>query len=139
MVARLKCAFAACCITSTCALRLSIARRQLVVSAAAASAVPYPACAKSDFKWGPFASMTPEEIEALGETSKREGAGILLPSGVRVIDLIEGTGPEVTPGRRVYAHYKVWSSGFREGAVADFSFYDERPCEHREIRTPDLM
>ena len=82
--------------------------------------------------------MTPDEIEALGETSKREGAGILLPSGVRVFDLIEGTGPEATPGRRVYAHYKVWSSGFREGAVADFSFFDERPCEHREILTPEL-
>jgi hypothetical protein len=57
--------------------------------------------------WGPFKDLSSEEIEALDLASRKEDAGVLLPSGVRVIDIIVGTGPQPTKGTRVYAHYKV--------------------------------
>ena len=79
-------------------------------------------------QWGPFAGMSTKELEALDVSSRDPAAGFLLPSGVRVIDLIQGTGPEPKRGARVYANYKVWPAGFR-GPVADWSYQDGRPYD----------
>lgn len=87
-----------------------------------------PASAKSDFKWGPMAAMSTEQMDALDEQSRAASAGVLLPSGVRVIDMVVGDGREPRAGDRVYAHYKVWGGGgFRSGPAADWSFQDGRP------------
>ena len=79
--------------------------------------------------WGPFAGRSNAEIEALDEASRDPFAGYLLPSGVRVIDLIPGTGAEATVGKHVYVQYKVWANGFRNGVVADWSYIDGRPYD----------
>ena len=128
-------------IASAATASAAVSRRVVCAGAAAATStlLRRPALAKSDFKWGPFMDMTAEQIDELGERSKLEGAGYLLPSGVRVIDLIEGTGPEATRGARVFAHYKVWSDGFRSGPVADFSFSDERPYDWLVGQPTDRM
>ena len=79
--------------------------------------------------WGPFKDLSTEEMDALNERSKAPNAGTLLPSGVRVIDLVVGPGPEPKKGDRIYAHYKVWANGFRTGPAADISFLDNRPYD----------
>ena len=40
------------------------------------------------------------------------------PSGLRVIDLVEGDGPLPALGDRVYVHIKVWGSSFDAGEPA---------------------
>jgi len=110
-----------------------LGRRDLAAAAAGALWLPTSARAnpftKSDFKWenSPFAGLSTEEIEALGESSTADGAGVLLPSGVRVIDLVKGSGPLPERGQRVWVHYKVWAGGFRAGPAVDYSFPDSRP------------
>ena len=112
-----------------------IRRRAALALAASASLTSMPLAAQSaasssmKVSWGPFKDLTTEEMEALGESSKAADAGVMLPSGVRVIDLVAGTGPEPLIGDRVYCHYKVWSKGFRSGPAADISFTDNRPYD----------
>ena len=38
---------------------------------------------------------------------------MLLPSGVRVIDMQVGEGPLPAKGERVWCHFKAWPRGFR--------------------------
>mgnify|MGYP006135904783 FL=1 len=78
-------------------------------------------------QWGPFSGLSNAQIDELDEKSQDPFAGFLLPSGVRVIDLIEGEGKEAKPGDRIYVTYKVWAKGFRNGVVADWSYMDGRP------------
>ena len=106
-------------------------RRSLIAAGAAATAcTPSAALAKRDpFKWGPLAPLSEAEVEALDAVSRRSDAGVALPSGVRVIDLVVGDGPKPARGTRVYAHYKVWAGGFRAGSVVDYSFSDGRPYD----------
>ena len=113
-------------------------RAALVTLAAAASfpltSLPAPAAqnpktAAMRVAWGPFKDLSPEQMDALGESSKAPDAGTLLPSGVRVIDLVVGSGPEPERGDRVYVHYKLWANGFRAQAPADISFLDNRPYD----------
>ena len=68
-------------------------------------------------------------VEALDLASQQPDAGYLLPSGVRVIDLVPGTGPQPEKGSRVWCHYKMWANNFRSGPVADLSFLDGRPYD----------
>ena len=77
--------------------------------------------------WGPFKGLSAEAIEALDLSSRATDAGVLLPSGVRVIDLVTGPGPQPKRGEQVYVHYKLWAGNFRAGPVADLSFLDGRP------------
>ena len=79
--------------------------------------------------WGPFAGLTADDMEALEISSGGPQAGSLRPSGVRVIDLVYGSGPQPSLGQRVYCHYKVWSTGFRSGPVADWTYLDGRPYD----------
>ena len=123
-----------------CSLRrrmLPLPRREstpVLLAAAAATlltcSVPtLPAAAKTPPPptWGPFVGMSPEQMDELNTLSQQPSAGFLLPSGVRVIDLVLGTGPQPRIGTRVYCNYKVWAHGFRNGPVADWSFMDGRP------------
>ena len=87
--------------------RLMTRRCVLAACGLAATATPKLASAKSDFKWGPLAQMTEAQMDALDEASREPSAGVLLPSGVRVIDMVVGDGPEPAAGKRVYCHYKV--------------------------------
>jgi len=79
--------------------------------------------------WGPFQDLSPDDMDRLSEESMKADAGELLASGVRVIDLVEGSGPALSKGTRAYAHYKMWAGGFRSGPVADYSFQDNRPYD----------
>ena len=105
-------------------------RRAALSSAAAALLLPRPASAKRDeSQWGPFVGMSTAKMDELDDASQDPFAGRLLPSGVRVIDLIEGDGAEAQKGKHVYVAYKVWARGFRAGEVADWSYMDGRPYD----------
>jgi FKBP-type peptidyl-prolyl cis-trans isomerase len=71
-------------------------------------------------------SLSSKEQEMLVVASKTD-PGVILPSGVRVIELTEGTGPLPVTGNRVYMHFKVWVGGFGNGVPADSSFQEARP------------
>ena len=58
-----------------------------------------------------------------------EAKGVLLPSGVRVIDMQVGEGPLPAKGERVWCHFKAWPRGFRSGPPADSSFLNTRPYD----------
>ena len=79
--------------------------------------------------WGPFKELSTAEMERLDALSRTADAGVVLPSGVRVIDLVQGDGPRPQVGDRVYVQYKLWADGFREGKAADVSFFDNRPFD----------
>ena len=49
-----------------------------------------------------------EELVALDEWSKT-AEGTLLSNGMRVIDVVEGVGPQPKVGDKVFCHFKVWS------------------------------
>ena len=112
-----------------------VRRAALAAVAAAFSTLPSPPAhaQKADSSamrvtWGPFKNLSPEEMDRLSDQSKLPDAGQLLPTGIRVIDLVVGDGPQPKRGDRIYAHYKVWANGFRSGPAADISFLDNRPC-----------
>ena len=92
-----------------------LARRSALAAVAAALCVPPPGPAhaqKADSSamrvtWGPFKDLTPDEMDRLGEESKQPDAGKLLPSGIRVIDLVVGDGPQPQLGDRVYAYVSM--------------------------------
>ena len=79
-------------------------RRAMNLGAAAAALMPAgPSFAKDEaVRWGPFAGMSTADMNALEASSLDPFAGTLLTSdkfpGVRVIDLVQGTGPEAKKG-----------------------------------------
>ena len=103
------------------AVPATVPRREFLSVAAATAALgvlmPTP---------GASAAMSSAELDAL-DLASRTAEGKLLPSGVRVIDLVEGTGPLPGKGDRVYCHFKVWDKGFSKGTPADSSFLQTRP------------
>ena len=108
--------------------------RRLVVSGLASEAVlsrllpPQPGVAELASEPLPVQRLSADEIDALLARSRTD-TGVLLPSGVRVIDLVEGSGPQPTQGTRVWASFKVWASAWDSGQVADLSFLDGRPYD----------
>ena len=101
-----------------------LSRRSAVGGAAGALAAlsclpPFPAQA---------IKMSPAEMDARDLWS-RTAPGVTLPSGVRVIEMAEGTGPLPAKGDRVWCHFKAWPKGFRSGAPADSSFMNTRPYD----------
>ena len=96
----------------------------LLLQPRAAAAAAKPA---EEALWGPYKGRSSDELLALESASMLPDAGELLPNGVRVIDLVVGDGPRPSPGDRVYVQYKVWGSGFRDGPVADWTYFDGRP------------
>ena len=106
-------------------MRLDVQRRLVLAAAAAGLSLPQqPALAQElsskRVTWGPFKGMSDAELARLDELSKATNIGVMLAgsSGVRVIDLVWGDGPEPGAGQRVFAHYKIWADGFRSGPVA---------------------
>ena len=113
-------------------VRRSVVRQGCVAAAGAALSFS-PACsavaAQEDVLWGPLKGLNEEQVGALARTSSAPDAGYLLPSGVRVIDLVPGAGRLPLVGERVYCSYKVWAKGFDSGPVADWTFMDGRPYD----------
>mmetsp|Transcript_12594 Transcript_12594/g.39777 ORF Transcript_12594/g.39777 Transcript_12594/m.39777 type:complete len:229 (-) Transcript_12594:99-785(-) len=66
----------------------------------------------------PSAALATPSNEELRAASRLPEAGVLRPSGLRVIDLVEGDGPLPALGDRVYVHIKVWGSSFDAGEPA---------------------
>ena len=54
---------------------------------------------------------------------------MLLPNQIRVIDLIEGSGPTPALGQKIYAHFKIWTKSFDRGQPNDASYFQTRPAE----------
>mmetsp|Transcript_20267 Transcript_20267/g.39399 ORF Transcript_20267/g.39399 Transcript_20267/m.39399 type:complete len:260 (+) Transcript_20267:154-933(+) len=107
-------------------------RRSLLAAAlvaASSAGLKAPSAQAKEEPWGPLATLSVDEVDALDMASRNPEAGFLLPSGVRVIDMVVGSGPMPAAGTRVYCHYKVWGKGFRSGAVSDFTFADGRPYD----------
>lgn len=76
------------------------------------------------------ARMSAEEMDARDAWSRTgEAKGIVLPSGVRVIDMQVGEGPLPAKGDRVWCHFKAWTGGYRKGPPADSSFLNTRPYD----------
>eukprot|EP00965_Chrysotila_dentata_P223061 6193366-Pleurochrysis_carterae.AAC.2 len=63
------------------------------------------------------------------EAQSRNAEGVLLPSGVRVIDVLAGSGPMPSPGAKVYVHFKIWTDGFDRGQPVDASYFQVRPVD----------
>jgi hypothetical protein len=93
-----------------------LARRSAFAAVAAALCVPPPGPAHAQkaessamrVTWGPFKDLTPDEMDRLGEVSKQPDAGKLLPSGIRVINLVVGDGPQPQLGDRIYAYVSLF-------------------------------
>ena len=112
----------------------SLSRRAVGSSAAAAAlaaALPRPPPAEAALASAPLAiqQLTRDEIDALLAKARSDG-GKLLPSGVRVVDLVVGDGPRPSKGARVWVAFKVWANGFDAGQVADLSFLDGKPYDY---------
>ena len=65
------------------------------------------------------------------DLQSRTASGMMLPSGIRVIDVNKGDPEARLPakGERVYCHFKVWTGGFRNGEPVDSSFRQTRPYD----------
>ena len=98
---------------------------------ALAAALPRPPPAEAALASAPLAiqQLTRDEIDALLAKARSDG-GKLLPSGVRVVDLVVGDGPRPSKGSRVWVAFKVWANGFDAGQVADLSFLDGKPYDY---------
>ena len=88
-------------------------------------------CAEAALASAPLAiqQLTRDEIDTLLAKARSDG-GTLLPSGVRVVDLVVGDGPRPSKGARVWVAFKVWANGFDAGQVADLSFLDGKPYDY---------
>ena len=89
-------------------MRLDVQRRLVLAAAAAGLSLPQqPALAQElsskRVTWGPFKGMSDAELARLDELSKATNIGVMLAgsSGVRVIDLVWGDGPEPGAGQRI--------------------------------------
>lgn len=72
-----------------------------------------------------YAKLSNEEALRL-EAASLTDPGTVLPSGIRVIDVLVGVGPQPEIGTLVYAHWKVWPRRF-DGPPVDASYFDTRP------------
>lgn len=63
------------------------------------------------------------------EEASRKAEGVMLPNGVRVIDVKAGSGPEPAEGQRVYIHYKFWTNRFEDDFPVESTYIDDRPAE----------
>lgn len=111
--------------------RRAVLRKGVATAVAGALSNPTGAEAK------PLSQLSRAEIDAL-DLSSRSADGRVLPSGVRIIDVNSSGDDSPLPqkGDRVYAHFKVWTRGFRSGPPVDSSFLDTRPYDWR-LGQPD--
>lgn len=107
-------------------MRPTLPRRELVLCTTAIFAA-----LQKPPAWAiPMRELTSEDKEAL-DLASRSAKGLVLPSGVRVIDVNKGSPDARLPasGERVYCHFKVWTKGFRSGVPVDSSFTNTRPYD----------
>lgn len=74
------------------------------------------------------AALSSAQAEAL-EVQSRSIEGVMLPDGVRVIDVLLGDGPEPSDGQRVYIHFKFWYTSFDDGMPIYSTAFDSRPID----------
>ena len=77
--------------------------------AANAASPPLSIYSEESVPWGPFKDLTDDQMMAIAATSNEPAAGTILPSGVRVIDLVVGDGPQPAKGAGVWLDYKVYA------------------------------
>eukprot|EP00931_Biecheleriopsis_adriatica_P086503 TRINITY_DN61166_c0_g1_i1.p1 TRINITY_DN61166_c0_g1~~TRINITY_DN61166_c0_g1_i1.p1 ORF type:complete len:231 (+),score=25.00 TRINITY_DN61166_c0_g1_i1:71-763(+) len=70
------------------------------------------------------------------EKKSRSLEGVPLPSGVRVIDLVPGDGPEATDGQQVFINYKFWRTRFDDGTPVDSTFLRGKGPEKHVVGSP---
>jgi peptidylprolyl isomerase len=85
---------------------------------ALAAALTMTACSRSD---APPAGSQPASPQA-GAAAK--AAGVVTPSGLRYEDLVPGSGPSPSPGRKVTVHYTGW---LQDGTKFDSSLDRNEP------------
>ena len=96
--------------------------------AATAASPPLSIYSEESVPWGPFKDLTDDQMMAIAATSNEPAAGTILPSGVRVIDLVVGDGPQPAKGAGVWLDYKVYAQPWDSGKpVADWTYLDGRP------------
>ncbi len=106
---------------------------------------------------GEFRRLSNDDAMGL-ELASRSAEGQLLPSGVRVIEVLQGGGPLPAEGTKVYirtatglepnrfrpspaaasgslcvarwADFKLWAGGFDKGMPIDASYFDTRPIAY---------
>lgn len=110
-----------------------LSRRELLLGAGVGLPLAAPPSAAAKM---PLSTDEQDRLDALSKFSRDTLPSTTLPSGVVVLDLYRGSGPEPRAGDLVYAHFKVWPRNFRSGTPADSSFLDTRPHEWR-LGTPD--
>ena len=92
------------------------------------------AAAKVVAKYTPLLGSTFDKLsnqDAMGlELASRTAEGRLLPGGVRMIDVVAGSGPELVEGAKAYLHFKLWTDGFDRGMPIDASYFDTRPIDY---------
>ena len=106
----------------------ALSRRAAVSAALATVALPMPAWSKASsdmaeyqlakarrkFKQLPQAfipGISAEDAMAL-ELLSRQESGSTLDSGIKLVEVMEGTGPAPSAGDKVYIHYKFWTDYF---------------------------
>ena len=106
-----------------------VTRRAAVVGSLAALLTPLsqPATA-ADTLGIEFRKLGSDDAERLAALS-RAAEGELLPSGVRVIEMMRGRKDGAAPaeGTKVWLHFKLWTGSFDKGQPIDASDFDTRP------------
>ena len=60
------------------------------------------------------------------ELLSRSDEGTVVDSaGLRVVELMEGTGPPPAVGSKVYIHYKIWTKSFDRGEPVEASYFSK--------------
>lgn len=79
---------------------------------------------------GPFHKLSSADAEGLEVASRFAAGQVLSPSGVRVVDVMQGAGPVPTEGTPIWLHFKLWTDGWDKGSPIDASYFDTRPIRY---------
>eukprot|EP00962_Isochrysis_galbana_P049928 scaffold21395_cov113-Isochrysis_galbana.AAC.4 len=104
-------------------------RREAVAAAvatASASLVTPRQAAHAKLPLGPDEQ---DRLDLISRSAPEQLPTKVLPSGVVVYEMHEGTGRRAEKGDLVYAHFKLWTRNFRNGPPADSSIQDTRPYD----------
>jgi len=104
--------------------------RRVFLFAAGCAALPEYPCRARDTR-----DLSGWELSDL-ERKSRSLEGVLLPSGVRVIDIVLGEGLEATDGQQVFINYKFWRTRFDDGTPVDSTFLRGRGPEKYVVGSP---
>lgn len=79
---------------------------------------------------GPFRKLTSTDAEGLEVASRYAPGEVLSPSGVRVVDIMQGKGPVPAEGTPIWLHFKVWTGGWDIGSPIDATYFNTRPIRY---------